>query len=77
MTMAQPDVRLLDNYIGGQWVSATSTEQLDVVNPGSGDVLARVPLSSSADLDAAVAAAREAGRKYISVASEILGEAAA
>ena len=29
------------------------------------------------DVRAAVAAAREAGRKYISVASEILGEAAA
>ena len=29
------------------------------------------------DVQAAVAAAREAGRKYISVASEILGEAAA
>jgi PTS system mannose-specific IIA component len=28
------------------------------------------------DVKAAVAAAREAGRKYISVASEILGEAA-
>src|SRR5829696_4800593 len=31
----------------------------------------------SMDVKAAVAAAREAGRKYISVASEILGEAAA
>jgi mannose PTS system EIIA component len=31
----------------------------------------------SMDVQAAVAAAREAGRKYISVASEILGEAAA
>jgi mannose PTS system EIIA component len=31
----------------------------------------------SMDVRAAVAAAREAGRKYISVASEILGEAAA
>jgi PTS system mannose-specific IIA component len=29
------------------------------------------------EVRAAVAAAREAGRKYISVASEILGEAAA
>ena len=31
----------------------------------------------SMDVQAAVAAAREAGRKYISVASEVLGEAAA
>src|SRR5204863_4338148 len=32
----------------------------DVTNPASGDVLARVPLSSRDDLDAAVRAAREA-----------------
>ena len=37
-----------------------SSEALDVTNPASGEVLARVPLSASADLDAAVAAAREA-----------------
>jgi malonate-semialdehyde dehydrogenase (acetylating)/methylmalonate-semialdehyde dehydrogenase len=54
------DVRLLDNYVAGQWTPATSSEQLPVVNPATGDVLARVPLSSAADLDAAVAAAREA-----------------
>jgi malonate-semialdehyde dehydrogenase (acetylating)/methylmalonate-semialdehyde dehydrogenase len=52
--------RLLDNYVGGQWVPSTSTEALDVTNPGTGEVLARVPLSTSADLDAAVAAARAA-----------------
>ncbi|MBV8989072.1 MAG: CoA-acylating methylmalonate-semialdehyde dehydrogenase, partial [Solirubrobacterales bacterium] len=33
---------------------------LDVVNPATGEVLARVPLSGPADLDAAVQAAREA-----------------
>ncbi len=55
-----PAVRLLDNYIGGAWTPASSEEALDVTNPATGDVLARVPLSSSADLDAAVRAAREA-----------------
>ncbi len=52
--------RLLDNYVGGAWTPATSTEALDVTNPASGEVLARVPLSNSGDLDAAVRAAREA-----------------
>src|SRR5204863_7887326 len=52
--------RLLDNYVGGRWTASSSSETLDVTNPASGEVLARVPLSSAADLDTAVKAAREA-----------------
>ena len=59
-TQEVTNVRLLDNYVAGQWTPATSSEQLPVTNPATGDVLARVPLSSAADLDAAVAAARAA-----------------
>ena len=59
-TATTPSTRLLDNYVGGRWVPATGSETLDVTNPASGDVLARVPLSASADLDAAVQAARSA-----------------
>ncbi|MBA3262839.1 MAG: CoA-acylating methylmalonate-semialdehyde dehydrogenase [Thermoleophilaceae bacterium] len=59
-TQEVTNVRLLDNYVAGKWTPATSSEQLPVVNPATGDVLARVPLSSAADLDAAVAAARVA-----------------
>src|SRR3954468_17445275 len=53
-------VRVLDNYVGGGWTPSSSSDGLDVTNPASGEVLARVPLSSAADLDAAVTAAREA-----------------
>src|SRR4051794_41300865 len=52
--------RLLDNYVGGRWTASSSSEALDVSNPATGEVLARVPLSAAADLDAAVKAAREA-----------------
>jgi malonate-semialdehyde dehydrogenase (acetylating) / methylmalonate-semialdehyde dehydrogenase len=52
--------RLLDNYVGGEWTPATASEALDVTNPATGETLARVPLSSAADLDAAVRAARAA-----------------
>jgi malonate-semialdehyde dehydrogenase (acetylating)/methylmalonate-semialdehyde dehydrogenase len=55
-----PSVRLLDNYIGGKWTPSTGSDELDVTNPATGDALARVPLSSSADVDAAVQAARAA-----------------
>jgi malonate-semialdehyde dehydrogenase (acetylating)/methylmalonate-semialdehyde dehydrogenase len=52
--------RLLDNYVAGRWTPAASTDALDVVNPATAEVLARVPLSSATDLDAAVRAARDA-----------------
>ncbi len=58
--MSATSTRLLDNYVAGAWAPATASEQLDVTNPATGEVLARVPLSSAADLDAAVAAARAA-----------------
>ena len=54
------DTRLLSNYIGGRWVASTSSDQLDVQNPATGETLARVPLSGAADVDAAVKAARAA-----------------
>jgi malonate-semialdehyde dehydrogenase (acetylating) / methylmalonate-semialdehyde dehydrogenase len=60
MTTTETGVRLLDNYVGGSWTPATSSDTLDVTNPATGEVLARVPLSSADDLDAAVRAAREA-----------------
>jgi malonate-semialdehyde dehydrogenase (acetylating)/methylmalonate-semialdehyde dehydrogenase len=52
--------KVLDNYVGGRWTPAADGEQLDVTNPATGEVLVRVPLSSAAELDAAVDAARAA-----------------
>src|SRR5271154_6732982 len=52
--------RVLSNYIDGRWVPAQSANQLDVTNPANGEVLARVPLSGVADVEAAVAAAAAA-----------------
>jgi len=52
--------RLLENYTAGRWTASTGREALAVTNPFDGELLARVPLSSAGDLDAAVAAARGA-----------------
>src|SRR5215212_4917847 len=60
MASTDTTTRVLDNYVGGRWTASASTERLDVTNPASGEVLARVPLSTPSELDAAVAAAREA-----------------
>ena len=51
---------VLRNFVGGRWVESTGREFHDVHNPATGEVIARAPLSTTADLDAAVRAAREA-----------------
>jgi aminomuconate-semialdehyde/2-hydroxymuconate-6-semialdehyde dehydrogenase len=48
------------NMIGGSLVEPLNGEWLDTVNPATGDVHARVPRSTNADVERAVAAAREA-----------------
>jgi malonate-semialdehyde dehydrogenase (acetylating) / methylmalonate-semialdehyde dehydrogenase len=54
------DVRTLDNFIGGRWVKAHATDFFDVHNPAVGTVIGRTPLSTGADVDAAVEAATRA-----------------
>ena len=50
----------LKNYIGGEWVESKSDLTQDVVNPATQKVLARVPMSTNAEVNAAVKAAKEA-----------------
>ena len=50
----------LQNHIAGTWADAERHELLDVENPATREVLAHVPLSTSAEVDRAVAAARGA-----------------
>lgn len=47
-------------FIGGEWVSPLSGESIEVVNPNSEEVIARVAAAGNADMDRAVEAAREA-----------------
>src|SRR2546425_9939056 len=44
----------LKNYVGGGWRAAEATDWLEDTNPATGRVIARVPLSTKADVDAAV-----------------------
>jgi malonate-semialdehyde dehydrogenase (acetylating)/methylmalonate-semialdehyde dehydrogenase len=59
-TAAPAATRTLSNYVGGEWREADAIDTLDDVDPATGEVLARVPLSGAEDVDAAVAAARAA-----------------
>ena len=47
-------------FIGGRWVQSQSEAWIDVENPATQHVIARVPAGSAADADAAVASARRA-----------------
>jgi acyl-CoA reductase-like NAD-dependent aldehyde dehydrogenase len=47
--------------IGGQWVDALSGETMQVINPATSEVIARVPKCGQADVERAVNAALEAG----------------
>jgi alpha-ketoglutaric semialdehyde dehydrogenase len=50
----------LDNFIGGEWVTAESGETFDSIVPATGEALAAFPRSGAADVDRAVAAAKAA-----------------
>jgi acyl-CoA reductase-like NAD-dependent aldehyde dehydrogenase len=53
------------NYIGGEWTKSQSGEYFENINPAdTSDVVGRFPLSNEADVNAAVAAAKEAATKW-------------
>ncbi|MFW2449210.1 MAG: aldehyde dehydrogenase [Qipengyuania pacifica] len=47
-------------FIGGQWVASKGSDWIEAVNPATEEVVGRVPAASTADIDTAVAAARDA-----------------
>lgn len=60
MTVAAPSLPKLSNYINGHWVDSNTSEWQEVINPATGETLVRVPLSSPAEVAAAVDAAAAA-----------------
>ena len=48
------------NYVGGRWRTSTADLFLDVTNPATGEVLAKVPLSTADEVDEAASAAWQA-----------------
>ncbi|MFT6197419.1 MAG: malonate-semialdehyde dehydrogenase (acetylating)/methylmalonate-semialdehyde dehydrogenase [Nonlabens sp.] len=55
-------MKVLPNYINGEWVSSKSKESLDVHNPATQEVIAQVPFGAdtSVDVSNAIAVAHEA-----------------
>jgi betaine-aldehyde dehydrogenase len=53
-------MRTLENFIGGAFVAPADGATEPILNPATGETIARAPLSGSDDVNAAVAAARRA-----------------
>src|SRR5947208_1377935 len=62
MTVAAPPITKIPNYVDGQWRESNAAEDLDVINPATGEALAKVPLSSAAEVARAVEAKAELRR---------------
>ena len=60
MTVAAPPTLRLTNYINGHWTDSPATESREVINPATGETLARVPLADAAEVNSAVEAAAAA-----------------
>ncbi len=55
---------VLKNYINGSWCESRSSEILDVIDPATGSILARVPAGSREDVTVAAESARKAFIKW-------------
>ena len=67
--------------IGGEWRRAASSEEIEVVNPATEDVVGSVPSAAPADVELAVATAKRAFPEWaatdVEKRAQILAEAAA
>ncbi len=62
--MSDTETHLKQHYIGGKWVDSQGGKLHDVINPATEEAASTVVLGSAADVDAAVAAAKEAFKTF-------------
>ncbi|MBP6218941.1 MAG: CoA-acylating methylmalonate-semialdehyde dehydrogenase [Oligoflexales bacterium] len=55
---------LVKNYVGSRWVESLSKESNEVLNPATGEVIARTPKGTVEDVQAAVKIANEAFKSW-------------
>ena len=60
MTVADVTLTKVSNFVGGKWTESNSSEWVDVVNPATGETIAQTPLSSTAEVTAAIEVAAAA-----------------
>src|SRR6516225_11388678 len=54
----------LRNFIGGQWTDESFDKRSELINPSTGEVFATAPISSEAEVDAAVSSAAAAFEEW-------------
>ncbi len=57
-------MRRLSNFIGGESVAPKSGKYVELINPGTGEPMAEMPVSDAADIDAAVQVAAKAFQSW-------------
>src|SRR3989442_8553818 len=72
--MAILGAKTFQNYIDGEWVDAASGETFESTSPANGDTIGVFPRSGAADVDRAVAAAKEAYEDWRLVPAPKRGE---
>ena len=65
--MITTEIKRVKNHINGEWVESTGTEVEAVPNPGTGKIIAYVPLSPKEDVEKAVEAAKAAYKTWSKV----------
>ncbi len=58
------EIPVIRNYVNGEWVASKSTKTLDIVNPATTEILARVPMSTKEEVDEAISLAQEAYEEW-------------
>jgi malonate-semialdehyde dehydrogenase (acetylating)/methylmalonate-semialdehyde dehydrogenase len=58
------DAKVLKNYIDGEWVESLAEKSLEVRNPATTEVIARVPLSTAGEVEKAVLSAKNAFQEW-------------
>src|SRR6478672_12011455 len=73
-TVSAVETRAFQNFIAGQWVDASTGETFESTSPANGDLIGTFPKSAAADVDRAVAAAKEAFESWRLVPAPRRGE---
>lgn len=58
------NIKTIGNFINGEWVAPKSNQYEDVFNPATGEVIARVAISSKEDVELAVSTAEKAFEEW-------------
>ena len=57
-------VETVKNYVNGKWVESKAKETMDVINPATGEIIAKTPMSTAEEVQEAIAASKVAFKRW-------------